>query len=75
MTPKEKAEELLSKYYKLLPISASFEYTLKICKECSLIAVDELIKELPVLDYHPLGSYTNPKIQYWQNVKQEIQKL
>jgi hypothetical protein len=61
MTSKAKAEELVKVYYKLLPISASFEYSLNICKQCALIAVDELIKEVNHSD-----------VGYWKEVKQEI---
>ncbi len=71
MTPKEKAEEFLSKmnvihYLKLrgknkdskgLPVSM---YDSQI-KQCALIAVDELIKET--------GS------KFWYDVKREIEKL
>jgi hypothetical protein len=80
MTPKEKAEELVKVYYKLLPISASFEYSLNICKQCALIAVDEILKSNPN-DPYPGGYYEteqdriNSCIYYWQEVKQEIEKL
>jgi hypothetical protein len=40
MTPKEKAKELMLKYYDLIEMS-----TVSFSKQCALIAVDELIKE------------------------------
>ena len=64
MTPKEKAKELVKVYYKLLPISASFEYSLNICKQCAIIAVDELIEEVNHSD-----------VGYWRDVKKEIENI
>jgi hypothetical protein len=61
MTPKEKAEELVQKY-------SSINYDLNDVenhKEGALIAVDEIL----------LGYMGNPKVKYWQEVKQEIEKL
>ena len=86
MTPKEKAKKLVDKFYsEITGMELSFVSKLivlpngdsnyKTAKQCALIVVDEIIKELPILDYHPLGSYTNPRIKYWQEVKQEIEKL
>ena len=71
MTPKEKAEELVDKFYPMF--TNSVRDTLS--KQCALIAVDEILKELSPLELHPLGTYINPKIDYWQEVKQEIEKL
>ena len=70
MTPKEKASELIIKYFKLLPISASFEYSINICKQCALIAVDEIIKDRERLE--DAFFYDG---NYWNKVKKEIQKL
>jgi len=62
MTPKEKANELYSKYDDLLnkdfinPIV--FDNQLK---QCALIAVDELIKEI--------------RSKYWYDVKHEIENI
>ena len=77
MTPKEKAEELVKVYYKLLPISASFEYSLNICKQCALIAVDEIIKSNPCYEDSDRGGnfQWNDNTYYWQEVKNEINKL
>jgi hypothetical protein len=63
--PKEKAEEL---FYKMLSTDKVDSYSFvgsKVAKQCALIAVDEIM---------PINS--NPKaIEYWQQVKQEIEKL
>ena len=72
MTPKERANELYSKYDDLLnkdfinPIV--FDNQLK---QCALIAVDEIL-DLII----PIYSYDYEVLnQYWMEVKQEIEKL
>jgi hypothetical protein len=65
MTPKEKAKKLFDRYYIVCQ-----EYTEEIqcsiqAKECALIAVDEL---LTLITYQP-------SIDYYLEVKQEIQAL
>ena len=67
MTPKEKADELCSKYYNRIEHTLSIEYVgfdRDIAKQCALIAVDEILE-------------TNPykARNYWHVVKQEIEKL
>jgi hypothetical protein len=73
MTPIEKANELYSKFDNLfnkdfmLPIVYDNQL-----KECALIAVDEIINNS--LEY--MGCDLNDgEIIYWQEVKQEIEKL
>ena len=63
MTPKEKAKELAMKFDKYGETDNA--------KQCALIAVDE------VLDSHyKLLSGVNTSIyKYWQEVKQEIERL
>lgn len=71
MTPKEKAEELMEKYYNVG--DQEFDYS----KEFALIAVDEILN----LDLHSVGDYKcfdDPcewYISYWMEVKQEIEKI
>jgi hypothetical protein len=62
MTPKEKAEELVCEFYDLPIMHAT-------AKECALIAVDEIIKAMDNV------MLPNPFKQYWNKVKQEIEKL
>ena len=62
MTPQEKVNELIRKYYRdsdLLVEDLSWIQA----KECALIAVDEILN---------IGFIEVP---YWQEVKQEIEKL
>jgi hypothetical protein len=68
MTTKEKAEELVKKMYLIHSNSAS-EITMYFAKQCALIAVDEIIEQEST--YDPSIS----DIRYWQEVKQEIEKL
>ena len=68
MSAKEKAKELIRKFYS---IGANE------CEKCAIIAVDEILN----LDLHSVGDYKcfdDPSewyISYWQEVKQEIEKL
>ena len=59
MTPKEKALELVQKYFK----ANHQPYGFKDAKQCALIAVDEILN---------IGCIEVP---YWYEVKQEIEKL
>ena len=80
MTPKEKANELVNKYYGYYTVHMS------IAKKCALIAVDEIINAYPhtfglnkeyTKDGELVTSIVNirPNIIYWQEVKQEIENL
>jgi hypothetical protein len=61
MRPKEKAQELLNNFYQAID---GHWNQVPVSKQCALIAVDEIISLV--------GRYTN---NYWQEVKQEIEKL
>ena len=65
MTPKEKAEELFIRYYKLDMNSLYVEKDH--AKEMTLICVDEMIK---LVDLHCIDPTS-----YWQQVKKEVEKL
>ena len=66
MTPKEKANDLVDKYLQDTKYKFGFR---EVRKECALIAVDELITEGFFTD----GYYN--RAAFWQEVKQEIEKL
>jgi hypothetical protein len=82
MTPKEKAEQLVIKMYQPLPASKEAEKgkehlyynQYNAAKECALIAVDEILTEMS--DYFDKYDCTDTlsKIEYWTEVKQEIEK-
>jgi hypothetical protein len=84
MTPKEKANELVDKFYQTTPNEAwvneplgiSEEYKAwKQAKQCALIAVDELIEShLLLTTTHEAEPSTRCK-SYWQEVKTEIELL
>ena len=61
MTPKEKAEELVHKFWYIEPLESCDGMEYKMALDCALIAVDELISE------------TGKK--FWYDVKLEIEKL
>jgi hypothetical protein len=65
MTPKEKAKELIRQFYSVGAVE---------CKQCALIAVDEIIESIPkepsIYTVQRIGS-----IMFWVEVKQELEKL
>jgi len=72
MTPKEKAIELVDRYYSLF--SLEFENTIDIteAQKCALIAVDEMLEEIKDSADKEI---VVPRIIYWEKIKQEIEKL
>jgi hypothetical protein len=69
MTPKEKSKELFMR---------NFEITVDdyCAKQCALIAVDEIIKTESLANRNcGYVTLTKEHLQYWQEVKQEIEKL
>jgi hypothetical protein len=70
MTPKKKAYELWTTYRIALSIKNAplGEQKDLIAKQCALIAVDEIIKEVN-------QNFTSDRYAYWHIVKTEIQKL
>ena len=71
LTPKEKAKELVEKYRS---ISLLEKYN---AKQCALIAVNEIIEQWDYLDTYlaDIGGMANPNLNYWLQVKNEIEKL
>jgi hypothetical protein len=75
MSVKEKAQELVDKF-SAVPLLDSYE-----AKQCALIAVDEIIKVCPYIrqkDWETLEQLNAANIyfvEFWQEVKQEIEKL
>ena len=68
MTPKEKAEELVDKFYPM------FDNSVRdiLSKKCSLIAVDEILQ---MVDETMQGWLDADIIAHWKQVKEEIEKL
>jgi hypothetical protein len=68
MTPQEKSKELVYKYWDELEIGYSNS------KKCALIAVDEIIIEIQDFAFNnDIEDYGIKN--YWEKVKQEIEKL
>lgn len=77
MTPKEKAEDLWLKYYELVDDIYSNEAAKKIAKMYALISVEETIRTLneDIRDVDVRGNILLDLIDYWREVKTEIEKL
>jgi hypothetical protein len=77
MTPKEKAKELYQKYFSMITIEGTIDKNSSIpyVKQCALIAVDEILNgyEFDSLDIKHKRIMDN--INYWDEVKQEIENL
>ena len=76
MTAKDKAKELTQKMYDASnPLYTGTKYA----KQCAIIAVDEILK-LEVLYQqiiHAKWNLVQPEssVEFWENVKKEIEKL
>ena len=82
MTPKEKAEELVDKFYQTTPNEYFVNEPIGIkgryksweqAKQCALIAVDEILNSNP--NYPEFKENEGTPIRYWEVVKQEIENL
>ncbi len=67
MTPKDKAKELYRVFYIAIP-SDEMGLCDDAAKQCALIAVDEIIKELE----YGIGKSAT---EWWREVKQQIENL
>lgn len=79
MTAEEKAMELHEKFLLLVDCGDN-RYTTTIqeknAKECAIIAVDEIINCLDDNDLYVSGeTNTNEIIDYWQDVKNHLNKM
>ena len=66
MTAKEKAIELIRNFYSVGATE---------CKQCALIAVDEILNELDDIRNFTGSKLSLRMIKYWQEVKNEINLL
>jgi len=73
MKAEDKAKELIDRFIQYTPV----EYELEHAKQCALICVEEIIKTEPKYASYPsVGMLIwESHINYWQDVKTEIQKL
>jgi hypothetical protein len=87
MTPKEKAEKLVNKFMDYAdavpedydwmdPVSHCNKKQLRSAKQCALIAVDEILSAINVNTGNAAqGRLIQSLNNYWEQVKQEIEKL
>lgn len=74
MTPKEKADSIFQQIYKILWHTNSDPIH---CKQCTIVAVDEIEKALT--NYGRGDSFQlqnmDSEFRFWEQVKKEIEKL
>jgi len=78
MEAKLKAKELVDKYLMEVQGADKYNYNLDsinlyIAKQCALIAVENIINANP--HSNPLNTIVHSTMQYWVDVKNEIQNL
>lgn len=69
MKPKEKAKELVNKYLQV------YDGRVTQAKQCALICVDEMKKASHKITQHLPSSWIGKEQEYYDKVKQEIEKL
>jgi hypothetical protein len=75
MTRKEKAEKLVKNYINVVPQDFG-GMDKDLAKQCALIAVDEILNAINVNTGNAAqGRLIQSLNNYWQEVKQEIEKL
>ena len=73
MTPEEKAQELIAKFKHPVRWKMGQQDIVDRAKQCALIAIDELISSHNKWDDY--AQTNSEEYYYWQEVKQEIEKL
>ncbi len=68
MTPKENAKQLFDKMYMVDDPMGNYPMCFDTAKQCALIAIDEVIDNIE-------DDYMHYELDWWQEVKQEINKL
>ena len=69
MTAKEKAKELFKKFRQIPPCSPYTGVDDGEAKQCTLIAVDEIINSIVITDL----TTADNQFKYWEKVKKEIE--
>lgn len=76
MTPKEKAKELVYKFQKHALGICEDPIQIHNAKQCALICVDEMISLYCIHNSDDIKvTIKTEQFDYWQEVKQEIEKL
>lgn len=71
MIPKEKAKEIYNSYLDLIPIGFTNKYK-RLAKLASLLCVNQQLEFMNHLGWKPLE---NGNVDYWQEVKDELNQL
>lgn len=74
MTPKQKAEELVEKFYQLAPETFGTGKAMGYGVTCALACVEEMITLLTI-QRERFNMHTINDIEFLENVKDEINKL
>ena len=78
MTPKEKAQELFDKYFDQM-LSFGFHLSNRQISKIALIAVDEILISVYKINFYEYpydySMEDRKHLEYWQEVKQEIENL
>lgn len=75
MTAKEKAQDLTIHFYNVnVNNISSYGMEWKMAKQCALICVEEIIKQLDSLETIFMSEFAKRE-KYWQEVKEEINRL
>lgn len=72
MNAKDKAKELFDKMVSTYDITSDFCYD-STAKQCALICVDEIIRANP--HSNPFNTDVHSTMDYWMEVKKEIQAI
>jgi hypothetical protein len=78
MTPqKEKAIEIVDKYFSICEIEYPMGINDDLAKQCTKIAVNEIIKAKPIIPYKYVSENDamNEANEFWSEVLKEIDKL
>jgi hypothetical protein len=71
MIPKDKAKELVEKFLKqIIELAYAETKTKELAKQCALICVEEILKS-----HSDWSTEQDEVFDYWEEVKQEIEKL
>ena len=81
MKAKDKAKELVDKYFYLFSVELENTIDYREAKQCALVAVDVILNDIMLWWYAPTGDMPKDMVyfitqkNYWIEVKQEIEKL
>jgi hypothetical protein len=75
MEEKEKANELVERFYQNAPELFGTSKAMGYAEQCALICVDEILKECSNWAGGTNDGWDAKRFDYWNEVKKEIEKL